>query len=173
MAAAREALSQWQRFNAGVATAYRLQDARPSAEPVRDAAVEDRPTRAPVTAGAPVPVRTAVAPSAPAAVAADGVVTPAQLSRFNSILDEGRGMARQVIRMGERSRAGSGSEGRAAHELLRSNMKLARGYDDYLIKLRASMRGVDSSREADRLIKDASQTRAYLQFLVKRSSEVS
>ena len=172
MAGAREALSQWQRFNAGVATAYRLQDVPLAPESERLASVEERPAlpKAVKPVATALPVRTAAVPAAPDP-AEDGSVSPAQLGRFNAILEEGRGMARQVVRLGERSRAGSTSESRAAHELLRANMKLARGYDDYLVKLRASMRGVDSSREADRLIKDASQTRAYLQFLVKRSSE--
>ena len=80
-------------------------------------------------------------------------------------------MARQVIRMGERSRSGSTPEAQAAHELRRSNMQLARGYDDYLAQLRSSMRGIRSDRDAERLIRDASRTRAYLQFLVKRSTE--
>ena len=33
------------------------------------------------------------------------------------------------------------------------------------------MRGVISDREADRLIAQANQTKAYLQFLVRQSSE--
>ena len=44
--------------------------------------------------------------------------------------------------------------------------QLARSYDANLKTLRDSMRGVNSDKEADRLIKQASQTRAYVQFLV-------
>jgi hypothetical protein len=49
------------------------------------------------------------------------------------------------------------------------NAQLARNYDKYLATLKDSMRGIDSDREADRLIKQASQTRAYIQFLDKQT----
>ena len=48
------------------------------------------------------------------------------------------------------------------------NAKLARTYDANLKTLRDSIRGVQSDREADRLIKQASQTRAYVNFLAKQ-----
>jgi hypothetical protein len=48
------------------------------------------------------------------------------------------------------------------------NAALAKSYDANLKTLRDSMRGISSDREADRLIKQASQTRAYVQFLAKQ-----
>ena len=47
------------------------------------------------------------------------------------------------------------------------NAALARNYDANLKTLRDSMRGIQSDRDADRLIKQANQTRAYVQFLGK------
>jgi hypothetical protein len=59
-----------------------------------------------------------------------------------------------------------------AKQVMRSgnsqNAALARSYDANLKTLRDSIRGVSSDREADRLIKQAQQTRAYVQFLVKQ-----
>jgi hypothetical protein len=46
------------------------------------------------------------------------------------------------------------------------NAALAKSYDANLKTLRDSIRGVSSDREADRLIKQANQTRAYVKFLV-------
>ena len=174
LAAAREALSQWQRFNAGVTTAYRLQAVPVAERPERQASLE--PTTAPTAPRATAAPAATAAAAAPARTAAaetssETSLSPAKISRLNGIVDDGRSMARDVIRMGERSRAGSTAEERAAHALRRSNAQLARGYDSYLAKLRDSARGVTTDREADRLIKDATQTRAYIQFLVKRSTE--
>ena len=60
-----------------------------------------------------------------------------------------------------------------AKQVMRSgnsqNAQLARNYDSYLKTAKDSMRGVSSDKEADKLIKQASQTRAYIQFLVKQS----
>ena len=50
-----------------------------------------------------------------------------------------------------------------------ANAQLARSYDANLKTLRDSIRGVNSDREADRLIKQANQTKAYVEFLVKQS----
>ena len=77
-----------------------------------------------------------------------GGPSPAQLSQFYSTVDEGRSLAKKVIRSGNKD-----------------NAKLARGYDSYLKNLRASMRGIKSEREADALIKQARLYRAYIQSL--------
>jgi len=81
-----------------------------------------------------------------------GGVSPAKIGQLNAIVDEGRSMAKQVMRSGNSQ-----------------NAQLARNYDSYLKTAKDSMRGVSSDKEADKLIKQASQTRAYLQFLVKQS----
>lgn len=120
--------------------------------PAKSAAVA-RPT-------APSRTATTAVKETPTASDASGV-SPAKMQQFNGIIDDGRGMARRVIRMG----------GRSSSDTRKANAVLARNYDSYLKNLKDSMRGARSDREADRLIKQASQTRAYLQFLVKQSSE--
>ena len=47
------------------------------------------------------------------------------------------------------------------------NVQLAKNYDQYLKTLKDSMRGVQSEREAQKLLKQANQTRAYVVFLTK------
>jgi len=90
--------------------------------------------------------------SAAGSSSSGGGVSPAKVAQLNAIVDEGRAMAKQVIRSGNSQ-----------------NAQLARNYDSYLKTAKDSMRGVTSDKEADRLIKQASQTRAYIQFLVKQS----
>jgi serine/threonine protein kinase len=81
-----------------------------------------------------------------------GGVSPGKVAQLNAIVDEGRAMAKQVMRSGNSQ-----------------NAQLARNYDSYLKTAKDSMRGVSSDKEADKLIKQASQTRAYITFLVKQS----
>ena len=82
---------------------------------------------------------------------AGGGVSAAKLSEFNSIVDEGRSMAKHAMRS-------SNSQ----------NVQLAKNYDAYLKTLKDSMRGIQTDKEADKLIKEASQTRAYIQYLVRQ-----
>jgi len=78
-------------------------------------------------------------------------VSAAKLSQFYSIVDDARSMAKKVMRSNNSQ-----------------NAALAKSYDANLKTLRDSIRGVSSEREADRLIKQASQTRAYVQFLYRQ-----
>jgi hypothetical protein len=48
------------------------------------------------------------------------------------------------------------------------NVQLAKNYDQYLKTLKDSMRGVDTDKDADKLIKQANQTRAYIQYLLRQ-----
>lgn len=92
----------------------------------------------------------AAAATAPAAVAGGGV-SKAKLSQFYSIVDAARGEAKRVMRSDNRQ-----------------NAALAKSYDSNLKVLRDSIRGVQSDREADRLIRQASQTRAYVDYLARQ-----
>ena len=96
--------------------------------------------------------KSAAASTTAASSSSGGGVSPAKVAQMNAIVDEGRAMAKQVMRSGNSQ-----------------NAQLARNYDSYLKTAKDSMRGVSSDKEADRLIKQASQTRAYIQFLVKQS----
>ena len=78
-------------------------------------------------------------------------VSAAKLSQFYSIVDDARSMAKKVMRSNNSQ-----------------NAALAKNYDANLKTLRDSIRGVSSDHEADRLIKQASQTRAYVQFLYRQ-----
>jgi hypothetical protein len=73
------------------------------------------------------------------------------MAQFNPTVSEARSKAKQAMRS-------SNSE----------NAQLARNYDKYLKTLNASMRGVQSDREADKLIHQANQTKAYITFLLRQ-----
>lgn len=79
-------------------------------------------------------------------------VSPAKLAQFDSTVDDARSMARQVMHSGNKQ-----------------NADMAKNYDKYLKTLKDSMRGIQSDKEADKLIKEASQTRAYIKFLVQQN----
>jgi serine/threonine protein kinase len=80
-----------------------------------------------------------------------GGVSPAKVAQLNAIVADGRAMAKRVMRSGNSQ-----------------NAALARNYDTYLKTAKDSMRGITNDRDADKLIKQATQTRAYIQFLVKQ-----
>ena len=86
------------------------------------------------------------------AAASDAGASAGTVSQINSTIDDARSMAKQVMR------SGSGQ-----------NVQLARNYDSYLRTLKDSVRGVQSEREAQKLLKQASQTRQYIVFLQKQS----
>ena len=103
----------------------------------------------------PAPTRSAerkgASASKEASSSSGGGVSSAKLAQFNSIVDEGRSMAKQAMRSSNAQ-----------------NVQLAKNYDQYLKTLKDSMRGIQSDKEADKLIKQASQTRAYIQYLVRQ-----
>jgi serine/threonine protein kinase len=104
------------------------------------------------TPGKPEAKTAAATTSAAGSSSSGGGVSPGKVAQLNAIVDEGRAMAKQVMRSGNSQ-----------------NAQLARNYDSYLKTAKDSMRGVSSDKEADKLIKQASQTRAYITFLVKQS----
>ena len=63
--------------------------------------------------------------------------------------------------------------GGGANATRRTNARLAKNYDSYLKNLKDSMRGAKTDKDADRLIKQAKQTNAYLVFLQKQSLETA
>ena len=157
--AARDALAQSQAFASSLQLARRVTpDAAALALAPKKTTVITALPRVPEYAAAPVTTPTPVAASTTG-------VSPAKMGQFNAIIDEARGMARQVIAMGGRSSGDAGSQARKANAALASN------YDKYLRNLKDSMRGAKSDREADRLIKQANQTKAYISFLMTQSSK--
>ncbi|HYX46128.1 MAG TPA: serine/threonine-protein kinase [Sphingomicrobium sp.] len=82
----------------------------------------------------------------------DAGVSSATAAEFNAAISDARSMAKQVMR------SGSGQ-----------NVQLAKNYDSYLKTLQDSMRGIQSEKEAQKLLKQANQTRQYIVFLQKQS----
>jgi serine/threonine protein kinase len=82
----------------------------------------------------------------------DAGVSSATAAQFNAAISDARSMAKQVMR------SGSGE-----------NVQLAKNYDSYLKTLQDSMRGIQSEKEAQKLLKQANQTRQYIVFLQKQS----
>jgi hypothetical protein len=153
--AARDALAKSQAFAAALPAAYHAQAASK-----RPTEILPQAPRTTSVAGAPVtaPAAATAAPTPTESTSSTGV-SPAKRAQFNAIISSGRGMAQQVIRMG------SGASGPR-----KANAALAKNYDGYLAKLADSFRGANSDAEADRLIKQANQTKAYIVFLNKQSS---
>jgi serine/threonine protein kinase len=142
------------------ADALKAEKAKTAAAEAQLAAMKKAQTKA-AAAGAALPG----APTAPNAKGKKGAagaaeveitqtpgvgVSPAKVAQLNSIVDEARGMAKQAMRSNNSQ-----------------NVQMAKDYDKYLKTLKDSMRGVDSDREADKLIKQANQTKAYIQFLLR------
>jgi serine/threonine protein kinase len=78
----------------------------------------------------------------------DAGVSPATLAQFNSTVDSARALARDVMRSGQGQ-----------------NVDTAKNYDKYLKTLKDSMRGIQTEREAQRLLKQADQTKGYIASL--------
>ncbi len=83
----------------------------------------------------------------------DAAVSSGTLSRFNATVDDARSLAREVMRGGG---APAGT---------------ARSYDKYLKTLKASMGGISSEKEAQRLLKQAEQTRGYIALLQRQQAQ--
>ncbi|HET8749889.1 MAG TPA: serine/threonine-protein kinase [Sphingomicrobium sp.] len=115
------------------------------------AAKSDAAQAGPSSASSPADRRSVAEASSNSAGSEGAGVSQAKLSQFYSIVDDARSMAKKVIRSKNSQ-----------------NAALAKSYDANLKTLRDSMRGISSDREADKLIKQASQTRAYVQFLAKQ-----
>jgi non-specific serine/threonine protein kinase len=142
---------------ANATEALRTEKAKTAAAEAQLAALKKaqaRAAQAQAIPGAPTPPTTKAerkAAAAQMASSAGGGVSAAKLGQFNATVDEARSMAKQVMRS---------SNGQ--------NVQLAKNYDQYLKTLKDSMRGVQSDKEADKLIKQANQTKAYIQYLLRQ-----
>lgn len=81
----------------------------------------------------------------------DAGVSSATLAQFNSTVDSARAMARDVMRSGQGQ-----------------NVDTAKNYDKYLKTLKDSMRGIQSEKEAQRLLRQADQTKGYIASLQRQ-----
>ena len=156
LAAARDALAKSQAFAAA------LPAAAASAQ-IASKKLDDRlATAAPASARpATTVVQAAPAAAAPAPAAASASAAPSasKIAQIRSTISSGRSRAKQVIAMG--------SNGSATQK---ANAKLAKNYESYFANLSDSLRGARTDRELDQLLKQANQTKAYVDFLYKQSS---
>lgn len=153
LGAARDALAKSQAFSGAVSSAYTAMAANKQAT--------ERLPQAPKAVAATTTTN-AVAPTAPVATTTSATsggssgttASASKVAQVNSIVSSGRAIAKQVMRSGNKE-----------------NAALAKGYDKYLANVADSARGARTDREMDQLIKQASQTKAYLVFLQRQSSE--
>ena len=158
LGAARDALAKSLAFGSALSTAY-AQASKRTTQP---------PPQAPKAATAGTTTNTiapsaAPAPTAAATTAAASGSTGASASKrgqLTSIVTSGRSMAKEVIRMGNN---GTTTQ--------KANAQLARNYEKYLANVADSARGANSDREVEELIKKANQTKAYIVFLHRQSSQ--
>jgi len=157
LGAARDALTKSQAFGAALTTAY-AQASKRTAQPLPQApkAATASPT-APVAAPT-APTTTTAATTTTSSSSAGS--TASKRSQLASIVSSGRGMAKEVVRMGNNGTATQ-----------KANAQLAKNYDKYLANVADSARGASTDREVDELIKKANQTKAYIVFLHRQSSQ--
>jgi len=155
LGAARDALAKSQVFSAALQGAYSVQAAsKRTTQPLPQ--TPKTPTASTATS--------VVAPAAPAPTVAPSSnsagASQSKKAQLSSIVSSGRSMAKEVIRMGN---GGTPTQ--------KANAQLARNYDKYLANVGDSARGANSDRDVDELIKKANQTKAYIVFLNKQSSQ--
>ena len=160
LGAARDALAKSQAFAAALSGAYRAQAASKRTTDQAPQAPKPSAASSTPTAVAPTaqPTTTAATPTTTSSSPAG--VSGSKRSQLSSVVSSGRSMAKQVIRMGE---GGTATQ--------KANAQLARNYDKYLANVADSARGANTDAEFDRLIKQANQTKAYIVFLHRQSSQ--
>lgn len=140
-------------------------------------ATASTPTSAPATVATSSAPAASQAPSEPATAAAadDGGVSVTTRRNFAKSIGDARDIARQVMRLAEGRKPGSGAsdEDKEAYRIRQASAQSAKSYVSYLDTLEASMRGTTSEAEAKNSVVKASQTKAYLQALLNRSRGAS
>ncbi|MEO6255323.1 MAG: serine/threonine-protein kinase [Sphingomicrobium sp.] len=136
--------------------ALRSEHAKTAAAEAKLAALRKAAAKSAAAAAGPKAPNAATAKAEAAEKAASSAaksagVSSAKLSQLNSTVDEGRSMAKRAMRSSNRA-----------------NAQLAKNYDQYLKTLKSSIRGVQTEKEADTMLKQANQTKAYIQFLLKQ-----
>ena len=150
LALARQALAQWQSVGAAVSTETKQVAATAAAKAKAAALAAATTKKAATTALRVAPTSVFAAPAAVAGPAPSTTgVSAGKMAQFNAVIDDGRSLARQVIGLNNNP----------------AEVTMAKNYDKYLRTLKDSMRGIKSDRDAERLIAQARQTRAYLVYL--------
>ena len=158
LATARDALAKSQAFAAALPAAAASTEIASKKPDERLAKVASPTSVRPATSIVQTaPIATTTTTTAASSSSAPSASKTAQI---RSIISNGRSRAKQVIAMG--------ASGSAAQK---ENAKLARGYEKYFANLSDSLRGARTDRELDQLLKQANQTKAYVDFLYKQSSQ--
>jgi hypothetical protein len=151
LGAARDALAKSQAFSAAITNAYSTVAANKAKE---DKLTKATKAETATTTATPTVSPTAPAATAPATTSSSAGASASKQAQLNSIVSSGRAMAKQVMRSGNKE-----------------NAALAKNYDKYLANVADSARGARTDAEMDRLIKQANQTKAYLVFLQRQTSQ--
>jgi len=153
LGAARDALAKSQSFSAAITGAYTALAANKAK--IEKLPQAPRTTTAVTTTTTATPVATTTTTaSSSSSTSSSSAPSASKQAQVNSIVSSGRALARQVM--------GSGNK---------ENARLAKNYDKYLAEVANSARGARTDAEMDRLIKEATQTKAYLVFLQRQSSQ--
>ena len=154
--AARDALGKSQAVASSVLSANRKAAEVLAQKAAKKSALTATPTATASTTIAAKPI----AKTEVTSTASSTGLSAGKIAQLNAVIDGARSLAKQVIRMGDHS----------SNATRKANAGLAKNYDKYLANLRDSGRGVKSDKDAERLIKEANQTKAYIVFLNKQSS---
>ncbi|MCL9982564.1 MAG: protein kinase [Erythrobacter sp.] len=169
---ARNALADARAYAAKLAEAYRAGPAGSDLQPkagASDAAQTQQAVPKP-SAGAPVLEQAVPADSAKGA-APEAAVSAATLREFASVVKKANGVARDVIRLGDRSRpdANAAEDEQEKFRIRQQNAQSAKSYQTYLDTLSRSMKGIRSDAEARQSVAKARQTLGYLNTMLADS----
>ena len=153
LGAARDALAKSQAFSAAITGAYTALAANKAKTEKLPQAPKATTAVATTTTAQPVATTTTTSSSSSSA-SSNSAPSASKQAQVNSIVSSGRALAKQVMASGNKE-----------------NARLAKNYDKYLAEVANSARGARTDAEMDRLIKEATQTKAYLVFLQRQSSQ--
>ncbi|HEX2793844.1 MAG TPA: serine/threonine-protein kinase [Croceicoccus sp.] len=172
LAAVNEQLAAYSTFRTLAAAAYR---AKTGKDPALAAAASTPGAAQSSAAETSAPIASQSAPEPSAAAAAEEAVTAGTRRNFAKAIGDARDVARQVMRLAEGKKPGSGASEEATenYRIRQASAQSAKSYVSYLDTLEASMRGTTSEAEAKNSVVKASQTKAYLQALLNRSRAAS
>jgi non-specific serine/threonine protein kinase len=169
---ARNALADARAYAAKLAEAYRAGPAGGTLEPTVGGANATQTQQALPKPSASAPTPEQGGPADPAKNAApETAVSAATLREFTSVINKADDVARDVIRLGNRSRPDSNAteEEQEKFRIRQQNAQSAKNYQTYLDTLSRSMKGIRSDAEARQSVAKARQTLGYLNTMLADS----
>ena len=169
---ARKALADARAYAAKLVEAYRAGPAGGALEPTAGGADAAQTQQAlpKSSASAPVPEQSVPADSAKGA-ATEAAVSAATLREFTSVINKAEDVARDVIRLGDRSRPGNNAteEEQEKFRVRQQNAQSAKRSQNSLGTLARAMKGIRSDAEARQSVAKARQTLGYLNTMLADS----